>query len=255
MSDEPKGSGERLVHVLKLIASGPHHFSLSDLAARAHLPASTIHRLLKILLKGGLIERGAGQSYRPGRELYLLASQLVARFDISRGARPLLESLVSEWHETAVLVLYNPTTRRGTIALTVQTPHRLRYAVELGLEVALPWGSLGRAMLAHLPPDEIEAVLQQEDTGPLTGVPLPARDEIKQALEAIRRHGYADYFEPSYDLAGFACPVFGADEEVLGCLGVTLPGLRFHQIDVPVLVRSLKAAAAKLSEEAQISYS
>jgi DNA-binding IclR family transcriptional regulator len=255
MSDKPKGSGERLVHLLKLIASGPQHFTLSDLAVRAGLPASSVHRLLRILYTSGLVERGEGQTYRPGRELYALASQLVSRFDLARSARPLLERLVADWQETAVLVVYNPSLRRGAITLAVQTPRRLRYDVQLGMEVALPWGSLGRVMLAHLSTDEVEEVLKQESTGPLTGMPLPAREEIDRALETIRQQGYAEYFEPAYDLAGIACAVLGAGDELLGCIGITLPSARFHLIEQEGAVAALKSAAAELSEQAAISYS
>jgi DNA-binding IclR family transcriptional regulator len=254
MSDDPKGSGERLVHILKLIASGPHNFLLSELAARSGLPPSSVHRLLKILFNAGLVERGQGQAYRPGRELYALASQLVSRFDLARAAKPLLEQLVLEWHETAVLVVYNPSTRRGAINLAVHTPHRLRYNVDLGMEVALPWGSLGRAILAHLPAEELDAVLAQERVGPLTGMPLPNRIEIESALEIIRADGYARYFEPNFDLAGLACAVLGADNEVLGCIGITLPSARFHLLQHG-MIAALQAAAKQLSEQAAISYS
>nr|WP_166177541.1 IclR family transcriptional regulator [Altererythrobacter segetis] len=254
MSDDPRGSGERLVHILKLIASGPHHFSLSELADRSGLPPSSVHRLLKILFNTGLVERGSGQTYRPGRELYALASQLVSRFDLARSAKPLLEQLVAEWHETAVLVVYNPASHRGTITLAVHTPHRLRYNVDLGMEVALPWGSLGRVMLAHLPPEELDVVLANERVGPLTGMPLPSRGEIVDALDVIRADGYASYFEPSYDLAGIACAVLGANDELLGCLGITLPSARFHLLQDGTIT-ALRHAAARLSEQAAISYS
>ena len=44
-----------------------------------------------------------------------------------------------------------------------------------GLEISLPWGSLGRAVLSFLPRSEIEMVLRSENSGPLTGRPRPAR--------------------------------------------------------------------------------
>jgi DNA-binding IclR family transcriptional regulator len=130
MREVPSGAADRLAYLLKLVAHGPDRFSLGDLAARARLPASTVHRLLQVMVRAGLVERGAHQTYRPGREFYAMASQLVARFDVIRSARPLLEGLVERWHETAVLCTYNPTDRRATIADVVMTPHPLRFAVE-----------------------------------------------------------------------------------------------------------------------------
>jgi IclR family acetate operon transcriptional repressor len=255
MNQTPSGSGERLIHLIKLIASGPHSFSLGEFAARANLPTSSVHRLLKTLEKTGLVERGGGQSYRPGRELHRIASQLVSRFDLARSARPLLQDLVDRFHETAVLCAYSPTARRAVVAEVVLTPKPLRFNIDKGLEVALPWGSLGRAVLAFMPASEIEMVLRAEHSGPLTGVARPARSEIEAALGHIREQGYASYCEPQLDLAGIAAPVFDGNGEVLGSLGVIMLSSRFSKEVEEALAAALKAAAADLSQQAAISHS
>jgi IclR family transcriptional regulator, acetate operon repressor len=255
MDDTPSGSGERLVHLVKLIASGPHSFSLGEFAARASLPASSVHRLLKILEKTGLVERGSGQTYRPGRELHRIASQLVSRFDLARSARPLLQDLVDRFHETAVLCVYSPSARRAVVAEVVLTPHPLRFNIEKGLAISLPWGSLGRAVLAFLPRSEIEMVLRNEHSGPLTGRPRPARDELEGEFEHVREYGFARYCEPQFDLAGIAAPVFNGQGEVLGSLGVIMPSGRFSQHMEGDLATAIKAAAHDLSQQAAISHS
>lgn len=255
MNQAPSGSGERLIHLIKLIASGPHSFSLGEFAARANLPTSSVHRLLKTLERTGLVERGSGQSYRPGRELHRIASQLVSRFDLARSARPLLQELVDRFHETAVLCAYSPSVRRAVVAEVVLTPHPLRFNIDKGLEVALPWGSLGRAVLAFVPRSEIEMVVRSEHTGPLTGVPRPARGELEAELNNIRMRGHARYCDPQFDLAGVAAPVFNGDGEILGSLGVIMPSSRFSQDLEEELAVALKAAAADLSQQAAISHS
>ena len=255
MSQTPSGSGERLIHLIKLIASGPHSFALGEFAARAALPASSVHRLLKILERTGLVERGSGQTYRPGRELHRIASQLVSQFDLARSARPLLQDLVDRFHETAVLSVYSPSARRAVVAEVVLTPHPLRFNIEKGLEISLPWGSLGRAVLAFLPRSEIEMVLRTEHAGPLTGRPRPARDSLDAELSHVREHGYAAYCEPRYDLAGIAAPVFNGNNEILGSLGFIMPSSRFSADVEDELAAAIKAAAEDLSQQAAISHS
>lgn len=254
-SKPPTGSGERLVHLIKLIASGPHTFSLRDFAERAGLPPSSVHRLLKILENTGFVERGAGQTYRTGRELNRIASQLVSRFDLARSARPLLQGLVDRFHETAVLCVYNPTALRAVVAEVVLTPHPLRFNIEKGLEISLPWGSLGRAVLAFLPASEIEMVLRSEHAGPLTGRPRPARSELESEFDRVRETRFARYCEPQYDLAGIAAPVFGADREILGSLGVIMPSSRFPSDAERELAVAVRTVAEDLSEQAAISHS
>jgi len=253
-AEGPRGSADRLVHLLKLIAGGPGHFSLGDLALRAQLPASTVHRLLQVLLRSGLVERGPGQSYRPGRELHRLASQLVSRFDLSRSARPILEGLVDKWHETAVLCAYSPTARNAVIVDAVLTPHPLRFNVEVGIEIALPWGSLGRAILAHLSAGEIEAIFRAATTGPLSGRPRRSRAEFDADLAKVREEGFARYFDPRFDLAGIAAPIFGVDRELLGCIGVTMPSSRYQLHLQDDLAEAVRAGAHELSQLAAIAY-
>ena len=255
MNQTPTGSGERLIHLIKLIASGPYSFSLGEFAARAALPTSSVHRLLKILEQTGLVERGSGQTYKRGRELHRIASQLVSRFDLARSARPLLQGLVERFHETAVLCTYNPSVRRAVVAEVALTPHPLRFNIEKGLEISLPWGSLGRAVLAFLPKSETEMVLRTEHSGPLTGRPRPAREELEAEFSFVRQHGFARYCEPQFDLAGIAAPVFNGDDEILGSLGVIMPSLRFSPASEGELAPAIKAAAGNLSQQAAISHS
>lgn len=247
-TDTDRGSGPRLIALLRMIAEGGGHSTLKEIAAAAELPPSTVHRLLQVLTRSGMVERGPHQTYGPGRELYRMAALLRSQFDLGRSARPFLERLWSEWQETAVVCVYNPTTRTGSVVDAVLTPHPLRFAVETGMELALPWGSLGQAMLAHLPPDDVDAVLTEAATGPISGRPLPPRASVLADLERVRQRGYADYFDPSFDVAGVAAPLFGRSHRLLGCLGITMPSQRFDRHNRQAMSDSVATAASELGE-------
>ena len=91
------------------------------------------------------------------------------------------------------------------------TTHPLRFAVEIGMELALPWGSLGQAMLASLPPEDVEMVLAARDDRPAQRPPAGApRRRYSPISTESAASGYADYFDPNYDVAGVAAPLFGA---------------------------------------------
>lgn len=255
MPNAPQGAADRLAYLLKFIASGPTRFTLGDLAARSGLPASSVHRLLKSLLREGLVERGSSLTYCPGRELHRIASQLVSNFDLVRIARPFLDDLVSRWHETAVVCIYSPTLRKAIISDVADTPHPLRFAVERGGEISLPWGSLGRAILAYLPAGEIEAIIREAKVGPLTGRPRSNRAEVLADLASIRKDGFARYFDPRHDIAGIAAPIFGMERQIYGCIGVTMPSNRFQLHLEDDLAVSVQHAAVRLSEQTAISHS
>lgn len=254
MSNAPRGAADRIVYLLKLVAGGPGTFALTEIAERAGLPQSTVHRLLKVLVRSGLVERGAGQTYRPGRELTLMASQLVSRFDLVSTARPYLRELVQNWHETAVLCVYSPAEKIAVIADVELTSHPLRFAVDRGVRISLPWGSLGRAVMAFLPEGEIEAIIRQSTYGPLTGRPRLPRGELEHELEAVRANRFSRYFDPAIDIAGIAAPIFRGDGAILGCIGVTMPSKRYQLHLEDNLVLAVVKAAAEISEAAAVSH-
>jgi len=176
-----------------------------------------------------------------------MASLLRAQFDPVRTARPFLEQLGERWQETAALCIFNPANLTASIVDTVLTPHPLRFAVEIGMELALPWGSLGQAMLAHLAPEDIDAVLRAAKTGPISGRPLAPRAEVLADLQRIRERGYAEYFDPKYDVAGVAAPLFGRSGALLGCVGITMPTQRFGLHDRDAMIAAVRDCARELS--------
>jgi len=253
MNEVRSGSADRTIHLLKLLAAGPDHFSLGHLAERAGLPASTVHRLLRVLLRSGLVERGPAQSYRIGRELYRMSSQLVARFDLTRCAHPLLERLATEWQETTVLCAYSPVARRAVVVDVVVSSRPLPFSFEKGCAIDLPWGCFGRSILAFLAPGEIEAILRDTEAESISGRSLPSRHEMERELAAIRTAGFASGFGPGLDLAGVAAPIFGADREILGCVGVTMPSSPYRPQAQHDLALAVRDAARELSSAAALS--
>ncbi|CAN5485943.1 IclR family transcriptional regulator [soil metagenome] len=246
-SDSERGSGPRLIALLKLIAERGQAFSLSDLAERAALPSSTVHRLLKTLVEAGMIERGERQSYLPGRELFRMAALLRAQFDLIETSRPFLKRLWSEWDETSVLCIYNPSRRNASVVEVMHTTHPLRYAMETGIDLGLVWGSLGKAILAQLSEDVIDAVIADPGTGPLSGRHNPPPAEVRDELEGIRRVGYAIYDERRFDISGVAAAIFGRNHSVIGSIGLTMPSQRFASRDRARMATAVRLAAQELS--------
>ena len=78
------GAGARVVRLLQCVAEAGDEFTVTSLAQRLSLAPSTVHRLLQSLVSTDMIERAGADSYRPGRELFRMASLLVQRFDITR---------------------------------------------------------------------------------------------------------------------------------------------------------------------------
>lgn len=246
--DHERGSGLRTIALLKLIAESDGPFTLSELAARASLPSSSAHRLLQPLVREGLVERTNGQCYQTGSEFLRIASLVMRQVDVGRLARPILQRLWAQWEETSSLCLYKPDSQRAIVLETIQTPHPLRFVIEAFSEMSLTWGSLGRAILAFLPPESADAAMRRVSLGPLSGLPPPTAQEMAEIIAEIRELGFAQYRNETIDAAGIAAPVFRADGTILGSLGVTAPARRLLPEKTPAVAAAVRAAAQELSE-------
>ena len=245
---ESRGAGPRTIELLRHIASGEREFALKDLAERAGLAPSTVHRLLEFWVRRDLIERAGPKAYRLGPELFRLASLIARKFELPRIARPFLESLWKDWQETASLCLYRPAMHSAMVAESIASPHPLQFVLTPYSEISLPWGSLGRSILAHLPPQEIEAILADEPRSPLSGRPLPPRRAFRDELRRIRERGYAVYEDDTMNIAGVSSPVFAAGDAIVGCIGVTMPASRFGKPVRDGLPRAVLESARQLSK-------
>lgn len=243
-----RGSGNRTISLLKLAAEAEGAFTLGQLAVRANLPASSVHRLLQPLLREGLIERGEGQSYQIGREMLRVALLVTRKADYGRLARPILRRLWSRWEESCSFCIYKPESLAAIVLETIQTQHPLRFAIEPLSEISLTWGSLGRSILASLPEEARKAATQRPGLGPLSGLPPPTADDIAKVVAEVWALGYAHYRNASFDVAGVAAPVFRADGSILGSIGVTAPAQRLLPEHVPAIAQDIISAARELSE-------
>lgn len=247
-AQETQGSGPRLLKLLQAIAAGEREFALKDAAARTHLPPSTVHRLLAFLVKADMVERAGPRMYRIGAELFRVASLIEQKFDVQRIARPFLEELWTQWQETCSFCLYMPATRSASVVETLRSPHPLQFVIDPHTEVSLAWGSMGCSILAHLPKEDVEAVLSRDRRGPLSGKTLPSRKSFRQELEVIRKRGIAVYEDRSLNIAGVTAPVFGASGSVIGSIGVTMPASRFREATRAEMSATVLSRAQRLSE-------
>ena len=248
-SGELRGTVARVVQIVRHLAEGPEDWALADLADALGLPRSTTHRLLQLLQSQGIVESDPqSHRYRPGLELYRMASLLATRMPIVQMATPLLQEIVAQCDETALLGLYLPNRRQMIFATKVDSRQPVRYVLEMNVPQSICWGATGRGILAYLPEAEIEQILSSEESSPTTGEAIDA-GEMKRSLAEIRQRGYAfTHGQRIPGAVGIAVPFFGTHDQVIGDLCLTIPEFRFHADSEGELVELLSSQASRLSQ-------
>ena len=239
----------RAAHLLRLVtAAGTEGASVGDLARQADLTRPTAHRLLSALRQEGLVDRDeASGRWLPGPELYLMGTVAASRFDVTALARDIVRSLAVRTEESAFLSV-----RRGdeTVCLVREDgsfPIR-SFVLSEGVRFPLGVASAGLAILAFLPPDEVDAYLERhDDLAQQWGTShSPAR--LRTRVADTKARGYA--VNPGLIVEGswgLGAAVFTRTGEPQWALSLTGVEFRFAGDRLADLGRILLAHAHQLS--------
>ncbi|WP_410659645.1 IclR family transcriptional regulator [Amycolatopsis sp. lyj-112] len=217
---------QRAFELLEHLADTGGEASLSELATLSGLPMPTIHRLIRTLVDLGYVRQNTNRRYALGARLIRLGENASMQF--GSWARPLLAELVDEIGETANLAVLE----RDEVVYVAQVPskHSMRMFTEVGRRL-LPHGTgVGKAMLAHLPTDDVTALLSRTGMPSYTEHTFTDPDALLRELGKIAQQGYA----------------LDEAEQELGvrCVAVAVPGA-----PVPAAV-SVSGPSGRLTVEA-----
>ena len=178
---------DRAVELLDAIAGSAEPETAPALADRCGLNRSTAWRILATLEHHGLVGRDPdGNRYGIGFAVLKLAAA-AGHEPLVRLAHPLLRRLADATGETVNLAV----ARRLELVYADQVQARHVLAPNwLGHRVPLHATSTGKAFLAALPADELDALLR----APLerfTDTTITGRRALRTELEAVRERGYA----------------------------------------------------------------
>lgn len=225
-----KGVVARVVALLGAFADGEPSLAISQLSDRLNLPPSSVHRLLEQLITLEIIERANHRRYRIGPEFFRIGARAEGKFKIVETARPLMKNLSDEINEACVLsVLMRSKRQRLRVAKLDSNQQPLKFKIGMLERHSLVWGAAGRAILAHMQPDEVERALAEAPPRSTTGKQLPASNHLMKDLEQVRANGFAfargELLSP--ETIAVAAPLFGAGQRVVGELCIIAPASRF----------------------------
>ncbi|HZC25650.1 MAG TPA: IclR family transcriptional regulator [Actinopolymorphaceae bacterium] len=218
-------SVERSLDLLELMADAAGEVTLSGLAASSGLPAATIHRLLRTLVRGGYVRQEASRRYALGPRLIRLGE--IASRMLGTWARPHLAALTDALGETANLALLDGD--EAVYVAQVPSKHPMRMFTEVGRRVALHSTGVGKALLTLRTDDEVRALLARTGMPSRTPRTLTNPDDLLEEMAAIRDRGYA---------------VDDGEQEIgVRCVAVTVPGT-----PAPTAI-SISGPAARVTDE------
>src|SRR5206468_7990132 len=164
--------------VLELFTATEPELNLSEIALRAELDTGTAFRIIRTLVLLGYLEQAVGaKRYRLALKVIDLGFNAIARMDLHSLARPVLRSLVGPICEAASIgildgadVVYIDRVQVGFSPLGITRG--------IGSRVPAYCSAVGHAMLAYLPLEHRQKILNSRERPKLTPNTLVTIAEI-----------------------------------------------------------------------------
>ncbi len=194
---------------------------LTDLAAELDLAKSTIHQQLSALVELGYVVQEDKQ-YHLGLKFLNLGEHVRTRKPAYKLAEPLVEELAEETGERAQFFAQEH--GRAIYIHTKQGEHAVQADRRVGKQRYLHSSAGGKAILAHLPEQQIEAIIEQRGLPQETDNTHATRESLYEDLAAIRDRGYSlNKAESISGLWSVGVPVMGPDGTPIGSFSISGP--------------------------------
>lgn len=215
----------KALEVLSFVADCDHELSLSEICSATKLPKSTVFRYVRTLAADGFLRHDVARDrYGLGSRLWELGQRARSRQSIRQVALPLMDELRDLFDETVNLAILD-----GTEVVYVdlrESRQGLRMQTTLGGRDPAYATSLGKAMLAHLPDDELvwHVPRRMEPRTARTHTTLAA---LRRDLSGTRACGFAhDDGENDEGVSCFGAAILDASGRPAAALSVSAPTSR-----------------------------
>ena len=241
-------SVDRALFLLETIAEAGGETTLTDVATRTGLNISTCHHLLATLIQRGFVTKVAG------RRLYALGARILylghacLQVDLPRRAQPYMEAINLATGETVHLAVL-----QGDAVVTLavrEARHAVRVDTGRTGKIEGPHAtSIGKAILAWLPEDEMRRILahgmKRYTENTITEFPA-----FLESMRHVRRNGYA--IDREEHLPGVICVGAAIRDQagtVIGAISASTPMMRATEDHIAMMRDEITAATRALSAE------
>ncbi|MEW2514790.1 IclR family transcriptional regulator [Streptomyces sp. NPDC046870] len=238
---------DRGLRVLETVAAGDGSATAKVLSRQLDIKIGTCYHLLRTLVVGGYVVRLSGGRYDVGPKAASLSRHLQRRSGPSPELAVVLARLHARTQETSYLAGWY----HGSLVLQhyLTGAHTLHVAaLDVGYSAHTHARASCRAVLAHLPPEQVAVMYEGLQLAPLTPHTITDFEQLTVELAAVRRQGYA--IEREEFTPGVACvsaAFFKEDGAPAGAFAVAVPVSRFDERRDQLVVGVREAASMATS--------
>jgi len=163
---------------------------LGDIAGRAQLPKSTVHRILRRLVESGYARAEGDGVYALGPRVLTRAGDMLRGLDATASAQPILRELHAEVGHTVHFAMLSDD--EAVYLEKLVDPHLpYQFASRVGGRILLHCTAIGKSLLAAMPPSQASEILGRRELVRRTANTIVTPAELRAELDRVRERGFA----------------------------------------------------------------
>jgi IclR family pca regulon transcriptional regulator len=232
--------------VIQAFSQKKRQLTISQVSAKTGFSRAAVRRCLYTLAKLGFAGSDDNRHFYLRPRVLALGHSYISSMPLATAAQPILEHFSRLMHESCSIA-----TLDGLDIVYVARANVTRImAIDLGVGSRLPafCTSMGRVLLAHLPPDELESFLARIQFTRYTERTTVTVDKLRPVLRLVLRNGYSIVDqELELGLRSMAVPIQNPSGKVVAAVNVGAHAQRVSNQDMlNKFLPHLRAAAQEL---------
>ncbi|HXX02189.1 MAG TPA: IclR family transcriptional regulator, partial [Candidatus Acidoferrales bacterium] len=245
--ESPSVAVERALAMLEAVAQEPEGLSNAEISRKLQIPKSSASYILRTLVTRAYLNRDDGTGkYRVGLKILSLSRGALSGLDVREVALPIMRHLTERTGLTCHLAILDGP--EAVYIEKVEPQGFLRVDTWVGRRMRVHATSVGKALVAHIPQEQLEKIVAESGMERRTPKTITTMPRLLKELEKVRAQGYAvDDEENNLGARCLGAPIFnqsGAIEASLGLSG-TINQVNAHTM--ARIVEALKDAARHVS--------
>jgi IclR family transcriptional regulator, pca regulon regulatory protein len=233
--------------VIQAFSQRKRQLTVSQISNKTGFSRAAVRRCLYTLSKLGFAGSDDSRHFYLRARVLGLGHSYISSMPLAAAAQPILEQVSRVLHESCSIA-----TLDGADIVYIARANVTRImAIDLGVGSRLPafCTSMGRILLADLPPDKLEEYLARIDYQRFTERTVVSAEKLRQVLKVVQRNGYSIVDqELELGLRSMAVPLRNPEGRVVAALNVGAHAQRISIQDLQTrFFIQLQMAAQELS--------
>ena len=232
--------------VIQAFSQKKRQLTISQVSAKTGFSRAAVRRCLYTLAKLGFAGSDDNRHFYLRPRILALGHSYISSMPLATAAQPVLEHFSRLLHESCSIAALD-----GLDIVYVARANVTRImAIDLGVGSRLPafCTSMGRILLANLPPDELESFLARIQFTRYTDRTIVTVEKLRPVLRLVLRNGYSIVDqELELGLRSMAVPIQNANGKVVAAVNVGAHAQRVSNQDMlNKFLPQLRCAAQEL---------